>query len=266
MTITFIGAGNVAWHLAPALENAGHHVLAVYSRQLTHARQLTSMLYDARPISDLNLADNPSQLFVLAVPDNALEDVCARLVLPENATLVHTSGGLSLSTLQKLVSVYSDVPVKTGVFYPLQTFSRGRALLDFEQIPLCIEADNAETEQQLVTIGQEMSTIVYLVNSAERRVLHVAAVLACNFTNHLMALAKDITDEEDLEFDLLKPLIRETMRKALDADHPANVQTGPARRNDTQVIENHLTYLRPRPDIARLYELLTESIINRTRG
>ncbi|MEZ0540860.1 Rossmann-like and DUF2520 domain-containing protein [Fibrella arboris] len=263
MTITLIGAGNVAWHLAPALENAGHHILAIYSRQLTHARQLASMLYDARPIADLNLADHPAQLFILAVPDNALEEVCARLVLPENATLVHTSGGLSLDKLQQLMSVYSDVPVKTGVFYPLQTFSRGRALLDFEQIPLCIEADNTQTEQQLVTMGQEMSTIVYLVNSAERRVLHVAAVLACNFTNHLMALAKDMTDDEDLEFELLKPLIRETVRKALEADHPADVQTGPARRHDTQVITSHLTYLRPRPNVARLYELLTESIRQR---
>lgn len=263
MTITFIGAGNVAWHLAPALENAGHHVLAIYSRQLTHARQLTSMLYDARPISELNLANNPSELFILAVPDHALNEVCARLVLPENATIVHTSGGLSLEKLRQLMSVYSDVPVKTGVFYPLQTFSRGRALLDFEQIPLCIEADNSETQRQLVTMGQEMSTIVYLVNSAERRALHVAAVLACNFSNHLMALAKDITNDEDLEFDLLKPLIRETVRKALDADHPADVQTGPARRNDTQVIENHLTYLRPKPNVARLYELLTENIRQR---
>ena len=260
MTITFIGAGNVAWHLAPALENAGHHVLAIYSRQLTHARQLATMLYDARPISDLNLADNPSQLFILAVPDHALDEVCARLVLPENATLVHTSGGLSLEKLQQLVTVYSDVPVKTGVFYPLQTFTRGRALLDFEQIPLCIEADDADTEAQLVTMGQEISTIVYLVNSSERRALHVAAVLACNFSNHFMALAKDITDAEDLEFDLLKPLIRETVRKALDAAHPADVQTGPARRHDTQVMQNHLAYLRPNPTVARLYEIVSDSI------
>nr|WP_310587251.1 DUF2520 domain-containing protein [Fibrella aquatilis] len=266
MTITFIGAGNVAWHLAPALENAGHHVLAIYSRQLTHARQLATMLYDARPISDLNLADNPSQLFILAVPDHALNDVCARLVLPEGATLVHTSGGLSLEKLRQLVSVYSDVPVKTGVFYPLQTFTRGRALLDFEQIPLCIEADDPDTEAQLVTMGQEISTIVYLVSSAERRALHVAAVLACNFSNHFMALAKDITDAEDLEFDLLKPLIRETVRKALDAEHPADVQTGPARRHDAQVMQNHLNYLSNKPIVARLYEVVSASIGERAKA
>ena len=263
MTLTFIGAGNVAWHLAPALENAGHHVLAVYSRQLTHARQLATLLYDAQPISDLNLADNPSDLFLLAVPDNALPDVCARLVLPEGATLVHTSGGLSLEALSRLMQVYSDVPVKTGVFYPLQTFTRGRPLLDFEEIPLCIEADNPGTERQLVAMGQAMSTIVYLISSAERRALHVAAVLACNFSNHLMALAKDITDAEDLDFDLLKPLIRETVRKALDAPHPADVQTGPARRHDTDVISSHLTYLRPQPLVARIYELLTDNIRRR---
>ncbi len=260
MTITLIGAGNVAWHLAPALENAGHHLLAVYSRQLSHARQLATMLYDARPISDLNLANNPSELFILAVPDSALDAVCARLVLPENATLIHTSGGLSLDTLQRLMSVYSDVPVKTGVFYPLQTFTKGRPLLSFDQIPICIEADNDLTQKQLVDLGQAMSTIVYLVNSAERQTLHVAAVLASNFCNHLLALAKDLTDAHDLEFDLLKPLIRETVRKALAANHPAEVQTGPARRHDNQVIASHLTYLRPQPALARLYELLSNSI------
>ncbi|MEZ0608964.1 Rossmann-like and DUF2520 domain-containing protein [Fibrella sp. WM1] len=260
MSITFIGAGNVAWHLAPALENIGHHVVAVYSRQLTHARQLASILYDARPVSDLNMADNPSDLFILSVPDDAIDEVCSRLVLPEGATLIHTSGGQSLAKLRHLMDVYSDVPVRTGVFYPLQTFTRGRNLLDFEQIPICIEADNKDTETQLVTMGQAISTIVYLVSSAERRVLHVAAVLACNFSNHLMALANDITSAEDLEFDLLKPLIRETVRKALDAEHPADVQTGPARRHDSQVINSHLTYLSDRPQVAQIYRLLTASI------
>lgn len=263
MSITFIGAGNVAWHLAPALENAGHHVVAVYSRQLAHARQLASLLYDALPITDLNMADNLSALFILTVPDNALDEVCARLVLPEGAMLVHTSGGQSLGKLHHLVRIYSDVPVQVGVFYPLQTFTRGRNLLDFEQIPICIEADDKAVETQLVTLGQEISTIVYLVSSAERRVLHVAAVLACNFSNHLMALAKDLTDAEDLEFDLLKPLIRETVRKALDAPHPADVQTGPARRHDSEVITAHLTYLSSRPEVARIYDVLTASIESR---
>ncbi|KAB7729333.1 DUF2520 domain-containing protein [Rudanella paleaurantiibacter] len=261
MEITFIGAGNVAWHLAPALENAGHHVNEVVSRQLSHARQLVSnTLYDARPRSDFNLAQSVSQLFILTVPDDALPDVCARLVLPEGAIVVHTSGTRSLGDLTQLMQVYSDVPVHTGVFYPLQTFSRQQSLLDFEEIPLCIEAADPETESQLVALGQEISSIVYLVDSAERRVLHLAAVFACNFTNHLFAIAKGLTDAHDLEFDLLKPLIRETFRKGMAAADPATVQTGPARRGDQKTIDTHLDMLRHQPRLQAIYDLLTASI------
>ncbi len=263
MEISFIGAGNIAWHLAPAFENAGHHINEVYSRQLTHARQLVSMLYDARTHSDLNFADSPSRLFVLAVPDDALADVCARLVLPEHAILVHTSGSQPLSTLQKLVDVYSDVPLRTGVFYALMTFSKGQPPLDFEAIPLCLEAGDPETETLLVALGQEISTIVYLVNSDERRTLHVAAVFACNFTNHLLAIAHDLTTAEQLEFDLLKPLIRETFRKALLTPNPADVQTGPARRGDHSILSSHLSYLSSQPRLTAIYEVLSDSIQRR---
>lgn len=263
MEISFIGAGNTAWHLAPAFENAGHHINEVYSRQLSNARQLVSMLYDARPHSDLNFVDSPSQLFMLAVPDDALADVCARLVLPENAILVHTSGSQSLDALQELVELYSDIPVRTGVFYALMTFSKGQPLLNFEDIPLCLEAGDTDTETLLVALGQEISTIVYLVNSRERKTLHVAAVFACNFTNHLLAIANDLTTDEQLEFDLLKPLIRETVRKALLAPNPADVQTGPARRGDHTILSSHLTYLANQPRLAELYEVLSESIQRR---
>ncbi|GAA4467970.1 F420-dependent NADP oxidoreductase [Nibrella saemangeumensis] len=266
MEISFIGAGNLAWHLAPALENAGHHINEVYSRQAQGARQLVGILYDAHTQPDLNFADSASQLFILAVPDDAIDEVCAQIVLPENAILVHTSGSKPLSLLQQLLGVYSDVPVRTGVFYALQTFSKGQPLLDFEQIPLCIEASDRDTEAQLVHLGQELSTIVYLVNSQERKVLHLAAVFACNFSNHLLALAKDLTDAENLEFDLLKPLIAETFRKAMNAKHPAEVQTGPARRGDQTIMQMHTEYLAAhQPQWLPVYQPLSESIAQRYR-
>ncbi|UFH56125.1 Rossmann-like and DUF2520 domain-containing protein [Spirosoma sp. KNUC1025] len=260
MEISFIGAGNLAWHLAPALENAGHHINEVYSRQLQHARQLVSNLYDAHTHSELNFADSPSTLFVLAVPDDALEDVCSRLVLPEQATLVHTSGSKSLQSLEQWMDIYSDVPVKTGVFYALQTFTKGQPFMAFEEIPLCIESTDKATEDALVQLGQDVSNIVYLITSEERRTLHVAAVLACNFTNHLLALAHDLTTQNGLEFDLLRPLITETFRKGLAVNNPANVQTGPARRNDLTTISDHLALLANQPKLAEIYQILTDSI------
>jgi predicted short-subunit dehydrogenase-like oxidoreductase (DUF2520 family) len=175
--------------------------------------------------------------------------------------LAHTSGSKSLEDLQKLILIYHDLPIKCAVFYPLMTFSINKSL-DLRNVPFCIEAIDDETEQILVDIAQEMSDTVYLLNSEERKVLHLAAVFACNFTNHLLALSKSIIDNENLEFDLLKPIISETFKKALKAEDPADVQTGPAIRNDKTIINRHLDYLKDDAQLLEIYEVLTESIQN----
>lgn len=257
--VTFIGAGNVAWHLSKAFENAGYGVAEVYSRDLHHARLLADRLYDARPTNNLNLYDSPAKLFLLCVPDDAHDEVLRRLVLPEKAVLVHTSGSRSLRDLQELTILHSDVPLRTGVFYPLQTFSQ-QVPVRMEDVPLCIEAADSETEAELIHIAQELSRTVYLVSSDERKVLHIAAVFACNFTNHLWAIAYDLLDEHHLDFDLLKPLITETVRKALTASHPADVQTGPAIRDDFSLMKQHVSYLGNHESLARIYQLLSQSI------
>ncbi|MFD2523773.1 Rossmann-like and DUF2520 domain-containing protein [Emticicia soli] len=259
MKISMIGAGNVAWHLSIAFENHHHQVCEVFSRQQSKAKALTAMLYQAEAKTDLDFSDSKAELFILAVADDAIAEVCSMLVLPENAILAHTSGTKSLEDLQKLIGSFHDLPIRCAVFYPLMTFSKQKKM-QLKEVPFCIESDDAEAESQLVRLAQGMSNTVYLVSSQERKVLHVAAVFACNFTNHLMALAKEITNDEDLEFDLLKPLIRETFQKALAAEHPADVQTGPAVRGDKSTINNHLVYLNNRPDLFEIYEIMSESI------
>ncbi len=262
MKISIIGSGNVGWHLGIALENQHHPVCEVFSRNSTKATTLSSLLYQAEVKTDLDFSESEAELFILSVSDDAMEDVCEQLILPENAILAHTSGSKSLEDLQKLMLIHHDLPVKCGVFYHLMTFTAGKRI-DLKAVPFCIEASDDETEQKLVKIAQEMSNTVYLISSDERKVLHVAAVFACNFTNHLLALAKSITDSEDLEFDLLKPLIRETFRKALATENPAEVQTGPAIRNDETTINRHLDYLKEDENLVEIYEVLTESIMNK---
>lgn len=260
MEISFIGAGNLAWHLAPALENAGHHINEVYSRQLAHARQLVSNLYDAHTHSSLNLADSVSRLFILAVPDDAIDAVCQRLVLPENALLVHTSGSMALSSLQNWMRVYSDVAVQTGVLYALQTFTKNQPFMSFERVPICVEAADAATEEQLVDLAQQLSDTVYVLPSPERQRLHLSAVFAANFTNHLLSISHELTTDLGLSFETLHPLILETIRKALAADDPADVQTGPARRDDLGTIDRHLSLLRNQSRLSEIYQVMTSSI------
>lgn len=252
-TISLIGSGNVAWHLGQALEKAGHKIGEVYSRKPRHAEQLAERLYDARVTSSLDFSESTSGVFILCVSDDAVAAVADKIILPdEESILCHTSGTQPLGVLGDRE--------KTGVFYPLQTFSKSRRP-DIGTVPFCIEASDLHSEALLVEIAQSLSRTVYLVNSEERKVLHLSAVFACNFTNHLLAVAKELLDQKELDFELLKPLIRETFAKALEASDPAIVQTGPAARGDFQTIRKHMDYLQEMPQREALYKVLTDSIV-----
>ena len=263
MKISFIGAGNVAWHLSQAFEAAGHLICGVYSRDPQHARQLTALLYDTAIQPDLNFSESVADLILIAASDDALESIMERVVLPEGVILANTSGSCSLADLQRLVDVHSDVAVRPAVLYPLQTFTKEVAL-DYAEIPFCIEATDEDTEAELVKLAQTISQNVQLGDSEERRNLHIAAVFACNFANHLFSVAHDLLAHEQLSFDLLKPLIRETTHKVLQTNDPATVQTGPARRADWATTARHLEYLQElNPEWASIYRLMTEDIRER---
>lgn len=253
----------MAWHLAQAFESAGHLICEVYSRDSQHARQLTGLLYDTAIQPDLNFSESEAEVLLIAASDDALEGIMQRIVLPAKVILATTSGSHALADLQHLVQIYSDVPVRTGVIYPLQTFTKGVSL-DYSQIPFCIEATEDATQEVLLKLAKSVSKNVQLADTEERRTLHIAAVFSCNFINQLFSIAHDLLKEEQLSFELLKPLILETTHKALQTSDPATVQTGPARRSDWATTGRHLDFLQERnPEWAALYRLLTESIRER---
>jgi predicted short-subunit dehydrogenase-like oxidoreductase (DUF2520 family) len=262
MKISFIGAGNVSWHLSKALENAGHGVEEVFSRNNKNAEELTKHLYNAKVQQNLNFSKSKAQVFFLCVTDDSMIEVVKQLVLPEGSMLIHTSGSKSLGELDELLRINSDVTIKSGVFYPLQTFSKNHSV-NFTEVPICIESEEEDVEKVLITLGQDISDVTYMVNSEERRTLHVAAVFACNFTNHLWGIAQEIVKDNDLEFDLLKPLINETFRKAMATDDIFRVQTGPARRGDNKIINQHLLFLKQQPDYQQVYRVLSEGILKK---
>ena len=254
MNIGFIGAGNVAWHLAPALENAGHKVYAVISQELKNAKALTKRLYNAQAFVGLDCSQWEVELLIIAVPDDYLSDIIKELIIPENCTVVHTSGSKSLSKLGYIPTE------RTGVFYPLQTFSKGKKM-NFKDVPILMESDNKETLKQLLSIGRSISGNVKEVHSVDRKALHVSAVFACNFTNHMLSISQQLLSEKSLDFDLLKPLLIETMNKAL-AIGPQNAQTGPAMRHDMELLEKHMDYLDGKPELAEIYRLISQHIID----
>lgn len=258
MNVSFIGAGNLAWHLAPALDNTDFAVREVYSRNQKNAAALVEKLYEARAKMDLDFSSSSSKIFILAVPDDAIAELVGNVILPSNAFLLHTSGSRSLSTLG-----YASTP-NVGVFYPLQTFTKGRKV-DFREIPIFIESENTATEKVLMELGKAISRKVLKITSAQRKALHVAAVFASNFTNYMLTLSQDVVKENKLDFDLLKPLIVETINKSL-AIGPDKAQTGPAKRADLEILDKHLEFLQSDEDVAEIYRVISQSIVDRYHG
>lgn len=246
-----IGSGNVATHVGIAFADAGIRILQVYSRNLDKAETLALKLScEATNVLDSLLGD--ADLYLIAVSDDAIPEVVAALPHTDKL-LVHTSGSTAMQVLQEKTCSY-------GVFYPLQTFSRDVAL-DISKVPLCLEASDTETGKLLENLAQKLSKNVSWVTSEQRRKLHLAAVFACNFVNHMYAKAAEILEDNNLPFELLRPLISETARKVMEAD-PHCVQTGPARRNNKGIIDKHLQMLAQKPDLQKMYQFISESIIS----
>jgi predicted short-subunit dehydrogenase-like oxidoreductase (DUF2520 family) len=253
-TVSFIGAGNLAWHLAQALDNTDYAVREVYSRNKKNAEALVSNLYSAEVNPTLDFSASTSQIFIIAVPDDAIQGIAQKLVLPDNAVLVHTSGSQPLSLLGYSTSA------NIGVLYPLQTFSKSKKV-DFADIPFFIESENNNTDKVLVALAKSISKKVFKITSKDRKALHVSAVFAANFTNHMLFIAQEIMKENKLSFDWLKPLIAEMINKSLSIG-PENAQTGPARRGDLEILDNHLKFLEKDEQVAEIYKVVSQHIVD----
>ena len=250
MRISIIGSGNVATHLAAALKNAGHNIVQVYSRDMQHAALLAYHV-KAEAIDNWNVINPGIDLFIIAVKDDAINEM-AIFLAKYNTLTVHTSGAVDLNSLQSIIP-------NTGVFYPLQTLSKNKEV-DFLTVPLCIEGSDETITKTLEQLAQTISNKVYRVSSAQRKVLHLAAVFACNFPNYLYSVAQQLLAGQDMGFDMLRPLILETAHKV--QDHlPADVQTGPAIRNDENTMTIHLQMLDDEPVLKELYQVLSQGII-----
>ncbi len=254
-TVSFIGSGNLAWHLAPALDNTDFAVREVYSRNPAHAAALVERLYQANVKASLDFSTSVSKIFIIATTDGAIEEIAQEIILPENAILIHTSGSQPLSLLG-----YAATP-NIGVFYPLQTFSKSKKV-DFKEVPIFLESENSETEKVIQTMAKAISKDFFKITSHERKALHVSAVFASNFTNHMLLIAQDLMKENKLSFDWLKPLIAEMINKSLTIG-PENSQTGPARRGDFEILDNHLEFLSNDESTAELYKIISQNIVDR---
>lgn len=247
--VVIIGAGNVASHIAPALDKVTE-VTQVYSRNIANADEIASRLKNCQTTDDLARIIPDADVYIITVKDDAIAQVIADTPISDGLWL-HTSGSIP-------VTVFKSLRRRYGVLYPLQTFSKGLPV-DVSQVPFFIEGCDEATLYEIKALATLISRQVQVADSEQRRRLHIAAVFACNFANHLWTVADEILREAGYDFNVLRPLIQATLDKAVAAS-PFEGQTGPARRGDRQVIDSHLAMLDECH--APLYDQLTQSIIN----
>ncbi|MEY3367985.1 MAG: hypothetical protein RI973_1140 [Bacteroidota bacterium] len=255
--ILLFGAGKLGWHLGQRLKERGCPLVQVFSRDQDRAAELGSLLNVAWT-NKLEELRHESGLVILAVRDDAILTVAQQLHAGgfEDRLIVHTSGAMPLAAL-------AEVHPRAGVLYPLQTFSRQRKP-DFEEIPFCIAAREPRDEIVLSAFASRLSQHVHLINDEQRLALHVAAVFANNFTNHMYHISWQLLEGERLPFELLLPLIRETAARLSDGS-PASMQTGPASRGDSSTLQRHLDWLEQYPAHRELYQLLSQRIAEASR-
>lgn len=229
--VCVIGTGNVATHLCIALAGKVTELINVPSREL----------------EDVPL---DSDIYIIAVSDRAIDEVAA--AMPEVSGIVaHTAGSVSMDVLRPYFK-------RTGVFYPLQTFTKG-AYLDYSAIPVFVEASDKGSEGQLLGLASLFTTHLHKADSALRETLHIASVFASNFANFLWSSADDLLRHENLSIDVLMPLIEATLSK-IKYMEPREAQTGPASRGDTEVTARHERKLEGTP-LQEIYHVLSQAIL-----
>lgn len=248
-TVTFIGSGNVATHLAKAFYAAGHQVLQIWSREYDHAEALANQVF-AEPIDRLNLLYPTADVYILAVTDDALFDLALDLRL-RDALVLHTAGSVSLKVLQ-------PISRKNGVIWSPQTFIRDIPM-DYSQLPFCIEGSSPEVETAIRELLEPVSQHIFRIDTAQRQWLHLAAVMTNNFGNAINALAQDILQQNNIPFEILHPLITMTAEK-IKQGGLWQQQTGPARRRDQKTIDNQRRLIADNDKMLQLYDLMTELI------
>ncbi|WP_092544446.1 Rossmann-like and DUF2520 domain-containing protein [Zunongwangia mangrovi] len=245
MKVVLLGAGNLAYHLFRVFKaSTAVEIVQVFNHRQEKLTDFADKVATTTLIAEIKEAD----FYLISVKDDAIAEVSSKLK-PKNGIVLHTSGAIDINVLAEHHNF--------GVFYPLQSFSREKKV-GFQQIPICIEANSEENLEKIKQLALQISASVYKISSEQRRISHVAAVFANNFSNFMFATASEICEKHQIPFDILKPLIAETFQK-IEKVSPKKAQTGPARRNDKETMAAHLQYLEE--DQQKLYKTISEAIL-----
>jgi predicted short-subunit dehydrogenase-like oxidoreductase (DUF2520 family) len=248
MTFTIVGTGNMAWFITGRMIAAGHVCACVYGRDITKAQALAKHANTSNSYLIANGVNATADCCIIAVTDNAVNEV--NPYLNTNTTIIYTAGALDIHNF----SQHTD----KAVLWPIYSIVKDN-LPSHRAIPCAWEASTAKAKDIALTVANAVTDILTEADSTQRTALHLAAVFSNNFSNHLFAIAEQWCKEQNLQFELLRPIINQTVER-LQTTSPHSLQTGPAKRGDDITIDKHIDLLAQHTDWQNVYKALTESI------
>ncbi len=249
-SIVSIGAGKVATSLIYELHKKGYPILSVYSRTLHSAHKLANHFPKAAFTDNLLRVPDKADVYIISLTDDAIP-IAVNALSGTRSIVVHTSGSAG-------IEVFSQEIIHCGILYPLQTFNKINRP-DFLSVPLLLEASDSKTMKIIREIGADLSGTLIETNSEERKWIHIAAVFACNFLNYMLTCSNEVLKDRDLKFKILVPLIMESVKNAIEHS-PSDVQSGPAIRGDEKIIQEHISLLKGKPDLQKIYTFVSRMI------
>ena len=242
--IILIGSGNLgSYFFDKIFSNKKLKLKGLFTRKKSHDYPKSTKLY--KSINDIEKAD----LYIIAVSDKSIIKIAKSLRIISGC-VVHTSGSIEMDVLNKFKNY--------GVIYPVQTISK-KIKLKNEDFPFLIESNNSLTRKIIENTLTSLESNYYYFSSEKRLVTHLGAVISNNFVNHLNYFSKELLEEHNIDFNILKPLIKETTHR-VNEYNPINVQTGPAIRNDKLSIKKHQKLLSDN-NFIETYNTISESIL-----
>lgn len=250
MKITVVGLGNVGSTFAKAI---GHHTsLELFQVVSTNKKRANALhkQFGCLVHHHVEQIDARTELIILAVTDSKIPEVSAKIPKTTQYIVTHCSGATHAEVL-------SD-HARYGILYPLYSFPNARKR-SFRNIPLLVHSVHIKDEQRILEVANQLSDKTYIVDDTSRQHLHIAAVFANNFANHIMARAFEWLSLNQVSKEILLPIVLQSTRNWA-AGLAKEIQSGPALRHDIRTLDTHRALLESRKEFLDLYDQLTKSI------